>query len=334
MDRSHLAIPVIRFIREVQTVVFIDQSVGEAIHSLKGRQIDERVIYFYVLDRQEHLLGVVSTRKLLLSLEELLIKDIFDPGVLMIFEDQPLGQALESMEEQRLLALPVVDSEKKFKGIVDLAVCLEEIEQDLDFVTTKKRMMLFQLLGFFLENTHKGSLVKRYQLRMPWIAFTVIGGLSCAYISNLYADLLGKALILAMFIPLVLSLAEAVSMQVMTQSLQDGIQRAESNSLDWKKLFSHVSRESLLYFAIAMTCSLVVGLFSLLWEPSGAFSWVISTSIFLSIFVATFIGSSIPMLFQLLRWDPRMGSGPIILMIVDLLTTFLYLALARWWIFS
>lgn len=328
MERSYLGANVSQFVQEVHTTIFVDQTIGEAIESIRLQTQDERIIYFYVIDREGHLVGIVSTRKLLLSAEQMKIQEVVDDRIIMILETEKLHAALHLMERHRLLAIPVVDKELIFKGIVDISVCLEETEESLDVVSTKKRMMMFQFLGFYLDEGKKKTVYENYRLRMPWITCNMIGGLTCAIISRIYAPVLSKALVLAMFIPLVLSLAESTAMQAMTQSIQE----ASRGFKMLRQVGAYLFKELRLFFLIALTCCLLIGGVSLLWNEGWLPSLTICFSIFISVIFSAIIGSSIPITLHALKWDPRVASGPIILMLADILTTTFYLALGTWWI--
>ena len=65
--RGHLDDPITAHMRRDFSRVYVDQTVGEALDSIRKQSLDGRVIYFYVLDDEDRLRGVVPTRRLLLS---------------------------------------------------------------------------------------------------------------------------------------------------------------------------------------------------------------------------------------------------------------------------
>ena len=77
----------------IHTTLHQDQTVEEALNSLKQRQIDDKVIYFYVVDDNQRLQGIVSTRHLLLKERHYNIKDIMGKSVVHLNEDQTLEEA-------------------------------------------------------------------------------------------------------------------------------------------------------------------------------------------------------------------------------------------------
>ena len=148
----------------------------------------------------------------------------------------------------------------------------------------------------------------------------------CAIISDLYEVVLMNVIILAMFIPLVLSLSESISMQAMTVSMYLMTHKKHS----WRKVFAYTLKEVRLFFLIALTASIFVGLLSLLWREGVGPSIIICISIFTSIIVTAILGAIVPIIMHRWKLDPRVASGPIVLMFADVITTAIYLSLAFW----
>lgn len=310
----------------VQATLTLDMTIGEATRILREKnEVKEGVFYFYVVDSSNQLRGVVSSRELLLHNSKLRIRDILKRKLITISGHQSMSAALKMMEKHRLLAVPVVDGQGHFLGIIDVHHCLE---QQLDVDDTRHRIEVFQLLGLELDKGKRTSVWKNYSLRMPWIFCNMLGGFACAVISHFYALTLSKVLILAMFIPLVLSLSESISMQSMTESIQESTKHIRS----WRIKAKYVFKEARLYLLLALTSGFFVGGISLFWG-SGIFSGMtIGLAIMLSILITATIGGSIPLILHSLRLDPKVASGPVVLMFADVITTAIYLSLATWWL--
>ena len=303
---------------QIKTVIFEDKTIEEAIESLREKHISEKVLYFYVIDQLHHLKGLVATRDLLLKDPKTPIASILKTNVICLTEDQTVQEAMQLMENNRLLALPVVDSEKRLIGGIDVGLYIEE---SVDVANSKKTTQVFQMLGMILEEGKHFSIWKNYAIRMPWIFCNMFGGVACAIISHAYQLVMEKALILAMFIPLVLSLSESISMQAMTQTLNQKIT---------KLTFGFMFQQIKLYALLALTCSLVVGSVSILWGDGLAPAFVIGSGILISIILSATVGVTVPYLLGRGRLDPKVASGPVVLMCADVLTTVIYFAIAKY----
>jgi magnesium transporter len=317
MTYQHLDRKVKTCMTQIKTVVYEDQTIEEALKTLRDKHISEKVLYFYVVDREYKLKGIVTTRDLLLKELETLISTITHHNVIVLNQDQTVKEAMQIMEVQRLLALPVVDDQNRLIGAVDVGVYLEEA---VDVANTKKRVQIFQMLGIILEEGKQFSVLQSYRSRMPWIFCNMFGGIACAFISNMYSSVLERALILAMFIPLVLSLSESISMQSMTQSLSQ-----ITNKMTLMQMF----KQSKLYLLLAVTCSTLIGSVALLWKDGHLPAVVIAIGILFSIVISATIGGVIPFVLHKAKLDPKVAAGPVVLMMADIITTIIYLSLAK-----
>lgn len=309
----------------VETMISALGTVEEALQELRKRSIQRQIVYFYAVDEENRLKGVVSTRQLLLSEPRTQIKEIMQPTVVRIHNHQTMKDAMAIFAEHSLLALPVVDQEGKLVGALDVQKLLGE---KLNLQSANHRLEVFQLIGMHLEEGRKVPLLRSYRFRMPWLLCNVFSGLVCAVISRVYEGVLSKYLLLAFFIPLVLTLSESTSMQSMTQALQF-LRRPR---FSWRVAWGVAKREWELIWLLAITCGLVVGSFSLLWRDGLMASVTICIGIICSVAISAAFGIAIPILLHRFKLDPKVAAGPVVLMIADMLTTALYLSLAFWWL--
>lgn len=312
-------------VEPVHTVLHFDTTVEEALSSLRKKDVAHAISYFYVVDNDNKLVGVVPTRKLLFCDLHTKIIDITDHSIFSIHEDQTLEDAMEIFAHKNLLALPVVDRENHLIGMVNVQMYMEE---SFDIADSQHRRDIFQLIGISMEEERKVSIWKQYKLRMPWLFCNIFSGVVCAIILGIKEELLAKFLLLAMFIPLVLALSESTSMQSMTQSLQF-LRRPR---FSWKVAFFRAFKEWQVMLLVGASCGLFVGTVSLFWGDGFLPSLTIATGIFIGVTVSISFGILIPIFLHTTRMDPKVASGPVVLMFADIITTILYLTLASWWL--
>ncbi len=306
-------------------LMHVENSVEEGVEKIRKTPPEKKVVYFYVVDSQGKLQGVVSARALLLAHPHTKIQEVMEPTLFYLEEEQNVQEAMEEFTHRRLLALPVVDKEHKLKGVVDVQVYLEE---NIDVFKEQRNQDVFQLLGMTFEEGVYKSPWKSYRKRMPWILCNMIGGIACAIVSKVFQLVLGKVLILAMFIPLVLSLSESISMQSMTQSFHI----LKKQHVSMHRVFARMFSEIRTAFLMSITSGLLVGGLSLFWESGLVVSATIAVGIVISIILSSVIGASIPLILHLYKLDPKVASGPVVLTISDVITTTLYLFLATLWL--
>ncbi|MEM7175156.1 MAG: magnesium transporter [Chlamydiota bacterium] len=313
------------YIIPVHTAVHVDQTIEEALEFLRQKRIEDEIIYIYVIDDQRKLIGVVPTRKLLLSDPKTPIGSIMETSIVTLKGSQNLFEALEFLETHRLLALPVVDDQGALLGVIDVGHYLEE---KVSVASSRRRFEIFQLIGIYVEDGKKMSVWRGYRSRMPWVFCNLFGGFACAIISQVFEVVLAKVLLLAMFIPLVLTLSESISMQAMTQSMQ--LLKRHPNRLS--HLISYLFREWRIIALLAVSCGIFVGAVSLFWGDGIAPALTIACGIMISVYVSATFGLAVPLILHFQKWDPRVASGPVVLAFADVLTTLVYLSLASWWL--
>src|SRR5205809_7988495 len=106
---SDLNSPVRRLSRPDPVRLLETETIAQALSRLRSGSIGERIIYFYITDEGGKLVGVVPTRRLILSDPSALVGEVMVHPVFSIAGSEPFGNALEMLTARRLLAVPVVD---------------------------------------------------------------------------------------------------------------------------------------------------------------------------------------------------------------------------------
>lgn len=324
VERKDWQMPVSSCCRKIDVCIGVHQNVGEAIQAIRQQHSkDPTISYFYVVDERKKLLGTVHPKDLLINELDTPISKVINTKIRMISESQKKGEALLLMQKYHLLALPVVRG-GIFLGVVDIR---DFFEETLEVSSAKRKLYSVMTMGFALEEKQLPTW-KKYFTRAPWMLCNITGGIICAIIADIYEIVLLKAIVLAMFTPLVLSLSESIAMQSMTQCLYE----MSKNSSFWKGASVYIAHESKLFASIAISCGIFIGLISLFWGDGIGPAVVIGASIMISVITSAILGIFIPLVLQGIRLDPRVASGPIALMVVDTITTTIYLSLAFWWL--
>jgi len=146
-----------------------EKSVGEVLNLLKTAPEDLEIVYVYIVDKKDRLVGVVSIKELLTAPENVHIKDIMTTDVISIRTDATKEDAIEIFQRYDLLALPVVDEDEKLVGVI-------YIDDILDAITEKTTEEFFKMAGAQEEELfYTNQIVKIAKLRLPWILVSVFG---------------------------------------------------------------------------------------------------------------------------------------------------------------
>ncbi len=300
-----------------------EQTVAQALDSILRKQPEGRIIYFYVTDAEGRLVGVVPTRRLLLSPRERLLCDIMVKQVIAIPHSATVLDACEFFILHKLLAFPVVDEERRIVGLVDVDLYTQEL---FDLDRREGNETLFQLIGVHLTEAQQASPFVSFARRFPWLLTNVAGGILAALLSSFFETDLKHAVSLAMFIPVVLALAESVSIQSVSLALQT----LHSRQPTWRDLARRLWSELFTGVLLGCACGSLVALTAIGWIDRPRVAYCILGGIAGGVACATVLGLAIPTLLHIFRRNPQVAAGPIALAAADMITLLLYFSLARW----
>lgn len=311
---DHLDEPVAGYLRRDVTTLGADDTVEQALASLRSRSLGERIVYFYVVDPRGGLAGVLPVRRLLAADPQTPIRNLMMTNVVTLKHAATVRDASELFVKHRLLALPVLDDQARLEGVVDVSLLADESTALGGRPTADD---IFQVIGARVSQS--ASAWQSFRDRFPWLLCNVGGGVVAALVTAHYEKFLETALGLALFIPVVLTLAESVGIQSVTLTLQALHQRGRRVKRD-------IATALLLGAGCAAVVAVVVKIFG---QPMGI-AGAVAATIFLSMALAALIGIALPSLVGRTRRDPRIASGPIVLATVDFIALIIYFNLAQW----
>jgi len=179
-----------------------EMSVDEALSYLRrqARERLETIYYAYVLDAQQHLLGVASFRELFVAPREKTVREVMQTDVVTVSEQMGQEAVSQVFAHYDLLALPVVDAEGHMKGIVTaddiVDVVQEEATEDIQKIGGMEALDAPYLqIGF-------AQMVKK---RAGWLSALFLGEMLTATAMGYYEHEIERAVVLALFIPLIIS---------------------------------------------------------------------------------------------------------------------------------
>jgi magnesium transporter len=320
---ENLSDPVSRHMRREFTRVLSTQTVSEALQSLRERPPEGRIIYFYVVDGEDRLLGVIPTRQLLLSSSSALIADVMVRRVVALPATATVLDACEFFIQHRFLAFPVVDENRRLVGVVDVELYTDELSQ---LGEAPARDDLFQLIGVHVANARPTRPTQAFRNRFPWLLCNVAGGILAAFLSGLYQEELQRVVALALFVPVVLALAESVSVQSVSLALES----LRGRTPTWRSMLYRLGSELVTGLLLGAASGGVVALVALAWLGHPRVALCLLVGIAGGVAAAAGFGLALPFLLRLLRREPQVAAGPIALAAADVLTLLLYFNLARW----
>ena len=323
LTQADLNDPVTKHVHQHFTRLAAQLTVGSALDWLRRNPPRERIIYFYVVDAEDRLVGVVPTRRLLLSPPETPLADIMVRNVVALPAEATVLDACEFFIQHRFLAFPVVDADRRILGVVDVELYTSELDA---LGESNKRDEVFQLIGVRAAAGQMGSPWAAFLRRFPWLGCNLVAGILAAILSGVFEQELKNVVALAFFIPVVLNLAESVS----SQSVSLALQALHGKRPSWRSLLRDLRRELGTGLLLGLGAGAVIALVALVWLGQGRVALCLIGAITGGVAGAAVLGLALPVVLRLLRLDPRVAAGPIALAGADIITILLYFNLARW----
>ena len=306
-----------------------DMTVDEAIGYLRrqARTNLETLSYLYVIDDQQRLLGVVSFRELFASPPERTVREVMRTDLVTVRDDQDQEEVSKVLTENDLVAIPVLDADGHMKGIVTFDDIVRVVEQE----ATEDIQKLAGLEA--LDEPYLDIAFSRmFRRRAGWLSALFLGEMLTASAMAYFEDQIAKAVVLALFVPLIISSGGNSGSQASTLVVR-AMSLGEVRLADWWRV---VRRELASGLALGSVLGVIGFLRIVIWQAVsplyGEHYLLVAVTVFMSLIgVVTFgtmAGSLLPFVLRRLGFDPASASAPFVATLVDVTGLVIYFTVA------
>ena len=301
-----------------------EMTVGEALAHIKKEGMDAETIYTcYVKDTGRKLIGIVSLSTLVVTDDNIKIKDIMHTDYVWIdvYEDQE--EVAEQFKKYGFIAMPVVDREHRLVGIITFDDILDVIEDE----NTEDIERMNGIIDF--EDSDKDYLdvsVWQHAInRLPWLLILMVAYIFTGMIITSFEAKLSEVISLVAYMPMLMGTGGNSGSQAATLIIR-GIAMDEVEPSDAPKVLWKEARIGLIIgvilssFNFARIC-LIDGYGVMIALT------VCSAMLFIVIF-AKILGSMIPLLVKKINLDPALIANPAISSISDAVALSIYFIMA------
>jgi magnesium transporter len=306
-----------------------EMSVDEAISYLRraARERVETIYYIYVLDAEQRLRGVVSFRELFSAPPDKTVRDVMRTEVVSVPEDMDQEQVANVIAENDLMAVPVLDAEGRIKGIVTVDdivdVVREEATEDIQKIGGTQALDAPYLEVGVLEMVRK---------RAIWLTVLFVGQLLTATAMAYFEDEIARAVVLALFIPLVISSGGNSGSQASTLVIR-AMAMQEVRLRDWSRVLRRELASGLLLGVLLGSIGLLrvllwPGRVSAFGEHFFLVGLTVAVSLVWIVMWGAVAGAMLPFLLRRLGFDPASASAPFVSTLVDVTGLVIYFSVA------
>ncbi|TVR28640.1 MAG: magnesium transporter [Ilumatobacter sp.] len=294
-------------------------TVEQALERIRREGLDAETIYALpVLDEQRRLIGVTGLRSLIVADPSATIGELMTTEVHSVTTDTDREDAARLVREAGLIALPVVDSERRLVGVltVDDAMEILEIEETEDFAfhgghaPLNKPYLAVSAFGLA-------------RARGLWLLVLIIAAALTVNVLQFFEDTLESAVVLALFIPLLIDTGGNSGAQASTVVIR-AMAVGEVRFTDLPRIVWRETRVGVLLGLMLATVVFVP--VAVIYEPDLAF--VVSATLVTICTWATIAGSALPLLAKRVGVDPAVVSAPVITTLVDATGLIIYFVFA------
>jgi magnesium transporter len=306
-----------------------EMTVDEAIRYLRkqAREYLETIYYVYVLDEDQRLLGVVSFRELFAARSKRIVSDVMRTKVATVREEEDQETVSRVFAQHGLNAVPVVDAEGRIKGIVTIDDIVDVVEEEAT-EDIQKYGGMEALDAPYL----KVAFTSMVQKRAGWLAALFLGEMLTATAMAYFQDEIARAVVLALFVPLIISSGGNSGSQASTLV----IRAMALGEVRLRDVFRVARREIAAGIVLGLVLGSIGWLRIVIWQalrPTyGDHYMLVAFTVFGSLIgvvtFGTFAGALLPFLLRRLGFDPASASAPFVATLVDVTGLIIYFSVA------
>ena len=294
----------------------------EALEELSRQSRElETIYYLYVVDDDNLLRGIVSTRQLvsLIGRDAVTLGEIMETDVITVLASEDQESVAEKVEHFNLLAIPVVDAGRQMLGIITHDDVIDVVREEL----TEDAQRIAAVAPLEDDYLRIGLLTLSWK-RGIWLTILFFAALLTAFALRHYEEALEQYSWLVWFIPLIISAGGNSGSQSATLVIT-AMTSGEVHESDWKTVLWRELRVSLMLGSFLGLIGFIVAAFI---APSMGKALVIPLTLLSVILVGCLFGAILPIIFKNLGLDPAMMSNPFVAGIVDILGIVIYINIA------
>ncbi|MDO8438326.1 MAG: magnesium transporter [Nitrosomonadaceae bacterium] len=284
------------------------------------RRLDElpgHTDQLFVVDRDEHLKGVLPVNRLLVSDPDTEVAAVMSTEMLKLHPNDKAQQAAHAFERYDLVSASVVDAEGKLVGRVT-------VNAVMDFIREESENEALKLGGLSEEEDLFAPVWKSVKNRWVWLAVNLVTAFIASRVIGVFEDSIEKLVALAALMPIIAGIGGNSGNQTITMIVR-ALALGQLNIGNARKLFA---KEIGVSAVNGMVWGSAVGLFAFFIYDSVALGLVMALAMTLNLLLAASLGVLIPLVLQKLGRDPAAGSSVMITAVTDSGGFFIFLGLA------
>lgn len=310
--------------RKEYVKVHVGKKALECVREIREQANDTEELYaIYVVDNDEKLIGLLPLKKLVVSPVRSTVADLYDPKVISVKTNAPAEDVANVMDKYNLVAIPVVNALGRLVGVITIDDVVD-FRRDEETEDVQKMAAMEALEEPYMST----SFVQMIKKRAGWLILLFVGETLTASVMSFFEGQIAKAVVLALFIPLIISSGGNSGSQASTLIIR-ALALGEISIRDW---WTIVKKEFSTGLAIGCILGIIGFLRIVLWsyfvnsyEPNAYLvGLVVGFSLLGVVLWGTLMGALLPLALKRLGLDPAVSSTPFVATLVDVTGLLIY----------
>jgi magnesium transporter len=294
------------------------QDVLDDLQANRSEYADYHVQYFYVVDRQEKLVGVLRMHDLLFPARQTRLTAVMITSPLSVSDNASLQELQEFFEEHHLFGVPVVDAGQRLVGVVLPNAVAEAVSKR----KTKTFLRLSGIIGG--EEFRTMPLLSRSGRRLSWLSMNIVLNIIAASVIALYQDTLAAVITLAVFLPMVSDMSGCSGNQAVAVSMRElSLGLVRPGELLWV-----LAKETKVGIINGLVLGLLLGGVAFFWKGNPWLGVVVGGALAANTLVSVMLGGLLPLVLKRFKLDPALVSSPLLTTVTDMCGFFFVLSFA------
>ena len=301
----------------------IDQTIQDVLNDMqlnRNEYIDYHVLYFYVVDYKNKLVGVLRMHDLLFPAPDTLLTEVMISSPLCLNDNSSLKELDDFFEDHHLYGVPVVDSKKRLVGVV----LPKAIEEAINKRKTKTFLRLSGIIGG--EEFRTMPLFLRSGRRLSWLSLNIVLNIFAASVIAMYQDTLAAAITLAVFLPMVSDMSGCSGNQAVAVSMRElSLGLVKPGELFWV-----LAKEAKIGIINGLVLGVLLGSVAFFWKDNPWLGLVVGGALAANTLVSVTLGGMLPLILKRFKLDPALVSSPLLTTVTDMCGFFFVLSFASY----
>lgn len=302
-------------------------SVKQAMRSLICQaEENDNINTIYVEDEEEKYYGAIDLKDLITAREYTQLDEIIQNSYPYLMGREKVSECIERLKDYAEDSIPVLNEQEQIIGVITSEDVVEAVDEEMGDDYAK-------LAGLTEEQERNETIWESMRKRLPWLILLLFLGMGVSTVTGLFEGLISQFALIVSFQSVILGMSGNVG----TQSLAVTIRMLMEEEFSPKEKLFHVIKE----MRIGLMNGFLLGVLG--FGFIGAYVWLlkgkelvyalalagcVGLSFMVAMCISSLVGAFVPLLFDKIKVDPAVASGPLISTINDLVAVITYYGLS------